>query len=404
MKKKLFEGIKVADFGWVAEGPMIAKYLGDYGAEVIRLEGRKRPEPMRARGPHKDGIVGLDRSLSSNQWNTSKFGLAIDLSKPKGVEIAKRIVAWSDIVIENFSGGAMKEMGLGYEVLKKIKPDVIMLSSCMMGQTGPYASSPGTGSLLPALSGMVDIHGWPDRMPIQPGAYTDWVAVHYNVIVLLAALDYRRRTGKGQYIDVSQFEANIHFLSPLSLDYTVNQRVDSRVGNHYDYAAPHNAYRCRGEERWCAIAIFNDEEWRNFCRVIGNPPWTRDARFSSLQARKSNEDELDKLVEEWTINYTADEVMKLMQAAGVIAGILETGEDLMEYDPQLKHRQFFYELNHPVIGKYRASRAGCFVLSKDSCELRSAPMVGEHNEYILKDILGMSDEEVAELVVEGVIE
>jgi benzylsuccinate CoA-transferase BbsF subunit len=404
MKKKLFEGLKVADFGWVAEGPMIAKYLSDYGAEVVRLEGRKRPEPMRARGPHKDGVIGLDRSASSNQWNTSKLSLAINLSKPGGVEIAKKIVAWADIVIENFSGGAMAEMGLGYDELKKIKRDIIMLSTCMMGQTGPYASSPGTGSLLPALSGMVHIHGWPERMPIQPGAYTDWVAIHYNVTALLAALDYRRRTGDGQYIDISQYEANVHFLAPLVLDYSVNKRIGGRIGNHCDYAAPHNAYRCLGEEKWCTIAVFNDEEWGNLCRVIGNPIWTKDNKFSSLLTRKENEDELDKLIEEWTIKHTAEEVMKLMQASGVTAGILESGEDLMEYDPQIKHRQFFYELNHPEIGKYRASRAGCFIFSKDSCELKSAPLLGEHNEHILKDILGLRDEEIAQFVIDGVIE
>ncbi|GAG27297.1 unnamed protein product, partial [marine sediment metagenome] len=254
MEKKLFEGVKVADFGWVAEGPMVTKYLADYGAEVIRLEGRSRPEPMRALGPHKDNIVGLDRSGSTSQWNTSKLSLAINLAKPKGVEVAKRLVAWADIVVENFSGEAMQRMGLGYEELQKIKPDIIMLSTCMMGQTGPYATSPGTGSTLPALSGITNITGWPDRMPVQPGAYTDWVAVHYNVLAILAALDYRRRTGKGQYIDVSQYETGVHFLAPLAMDYAVNQRVAGRVGNRCDYAAPHNAYRCRGDERWCAIA------------------------------------------------------------------------------------------------------------------------------------------------------
>jgi benzylsuccinate CoA-transferase BbsF subunit len=241
-------------------------------------------------------------------------------------------------------------------------------------------------------------------MPIQPGAYTDWIAVHYNVAILLAAIDHRRRTGKGQYIDVSQYETGIHFLSPLVLDYTINGRVGGRTGNRYDYAAPHNAYRCRGDDKWCAIAVFTDEEWKCFCSVIGSPAWARDEKFATLQARKANEDELDKFVEEWTIKHSSEEVMTLMQASGVGAGILETGGDLMVNDPQLKHRHFFYELEHPEVGKYEASRAGCFILSKVSCDLKSAPLLGEHNEYILKHILGMSDEEVAELVIKRVVE
>lgn len=403
MPKKLLEGVKVADFGWVAEGPMTAKYLADYGADVIRLEGRSRPEIMRSLGPFKDGVVGYNRSGSFNQWNTSKRSLAVNLTKPGGVEVAKKLITWSDVVVENFSGGAMERMGLGYAEMKKLKPDIIMLSTCMQGQTGPHASSPGSGVTLPALSGFHHITGWPDGLPASAGAYTDWIAVHYNVLVILAALDYRRRTGQGQYLDMSQYEDGVQFLGPLLLDYTVNQRVAGRIGNRCDYAAPHGAYRCQGQDRWCAIAVFTDEEWESFCRVIGDPSWTNDARFVTLLARKQNEDELERLVEEWTINHSAEEVMTLMQAAGVGAGVLQNGEDLMEHDPQLKHRRFFWELDHPEVGKYRAPRAG-FLLSKVPCELRYAPLLGEHNEYVLKEILGMSDDEIAELVVAGVLE
>ena len=202
---------------------------------------------------------------------------------------------------------------------------------------------------------------------------------------------------------MSQYENGVHFMAPLILDYVVNQRVANRMGNRYPYAAPHGAYRCRGEDRWCAIAVFTDEEWQSFCKVIGNPAWTNDPKFSTLLARKENEEELDRLVEEWTINHSAEEVMSMMQAAGVAAGTVQTAEDLLEHDPQLKHRHFFWELEHPEIGKYRARRPP-FMLSKSPCELRRAPLLGEHNEYVLKEILGMSDEEIAELVIEGVIE
>jgi benzylsuccinate CoA-transferase BbsF subunit len=273
----------------------------------------------------------------------------------------------------------------------------------MQGHTGPYANHPGFGYHLSALAGFSHITNWPDRQPPWLGPYTDYIAPHFNALAILAALDYRRRTDKGQYFDMSQYETGVHFLAPLILDYVVNQRVANRMGNHSSNAAPHGAYRCRGEDRWCAIAVFTDEEWQSFSKVIGNPTWTNDARFATLPARKGSEAELDRLVEEWTINRSAEEVMTMMQVAGVAAGVLQTGEDLLEHDPQLKHRRSFRELDSPEIGKYYAPGPP-FVLSKSSYELRRAPLLGEHNEYALKEILGISDEEIAELVIEEVIE
>jgi crotonobetainyl-CoA:carnitine CoA-transferase CaiB-like acyl-CoA transferase len=319
------------------------------------------------------------------------------------VEIAKKFVARADIVVENMAGGVMERMGLGYEELKKVKPDIIMLSACMQGQTGPHFSLPGLGSHLAALAGFCQVTGWPEQEPTEVGAYTDYIVPSFATSCLLAALLHRRRTGRGQYIDMSQFEAGAHLMAPLILDYVVNQRIANRMGNRHIYAAPHGAYRCRGEDRWCVIAVFTDEEWQNFARVIGNPQWTNDLKFSTLVARKENEDELDRLVQEWTINYAAEEVMGLMQAAGVAAGVVETCEDQMERDPHLKQRGYFHELDHPEGFKHRVPRHA-FVLSKLPGEVRRAPLLGEHNEYALKELLGMSDEEIAELVIEGVVE
>ncbi|MBA7623749.1 Formyl-CoA:oxalate CoA-transferase [subsurface metagenome] len=403
LEKKLLEGIKVADFTRNVSGPLTTKILSDYGAEVIKIESKTKFDSHRMATPSKDNIFGLNRGGDFNQDNTGKLSVTLNLAHPKGVEVAKRLIGRADIVVENFAGGVMKRMGLGYAELKKVKPDIIMLSSCMQGQTGPHANHPGFGFHLTALSGFSHITGWNDRDPLGLGPYTDFIAPHYNVLAILAALDYRRRTGKGQYFDVSQYENGVHFMAPLILDYVVNQRVASRMGNRSAYAAPHGAYRCRGEDRWCAIAVFTDEEWQSFGKVIGNPALTTNPKFSSLPARKKNEEELDNLVEEWTINHSPEEVMSMMQTAGVAAGVVETGEDLLEHDPQLKHRHFFWELDHPEIGKYRA-RGPAFVLSKCPCELWRAPLLGEHNEYALKEILGMSDEEIAELVIEGVLE
>lgn len=492
MEKKLLDGIKVADFCRVIVGPLTTKTLTEYGAEVIKIESRKAIDLYRTFGPEPD------LSGHFTQWNTGKRSVTLDLTHPKGVEVAKRIVAWADIVVENYAGGVMERLGLGYEVLKEVKPDIIMLSSCMQGQTGPYAKHPGMGFQLSALSGFSHITGWPDRPPPELGVYTDFITPQYNVSILLAALLYRRRTGKGLYIDTSQFETGLQFMAPLILDYMVNGRVASRTGNQCPDVAPHNAYRCRdeytwcaftvftdkvwegfckvtgnpawtkdpkfstpasrnenakeldrlveewtinyppeqvvmmmqtagvvvdrlstgkyqpghnppgtyrcrNEERWCAIAVFTDEEWKSFCRVIGNPAWTKEPRFSTLLARKENEDELDRLVGEWTINHSAQEVMTVMQAGGVAAGLVETGEDQLEHDPQTRHRNMFPELDHPRLGKHHAV-ASPFIMSKTPCQLTRAPLLGEHNQYVLKEILGMSDEEIAELVVSGALE
>jgi benzylsuccinate CoA-transferase BbsF subunit len=394
MEKKLLDGIKVVDFTWHLTGPLTTKHLSDLGAEVIRVESRKRPDIQRTGA----------RFGSFNQYNTGKLGITLNLATPRGLDLIKRIIARADIVVDNFAGGAMERMGLSYEVLKKIKPDIIMLSSCMQGQTGPYAKHPGSGHRLTALSGFNHITGWPDREPGWIAAYTDFVAPRYNIIAIMAALEYRRRTGKGQYLDMSQYEAGIQFMAPLVLDYAVNKRVAGRMGNQCPYAAPYNAYRCQGEDRWCAIAVFTDEEWESFCKVIGNPALIRDPRFATLLARKENEEELDRLVNRWTINHSAEEVMNMMQAAGVAAGVVETGEDLLDKDPQLKHRHTFIELEHPEVKKYRTQVGAHFLLSKYTFDVKRAPLLGEHNEYVFKEILGIPDNEFDKLVKEGVID
>lgn len=403
MPTNLLEGVKVADFSWIITGPVTTKTLADCGAEVVKIEGRSKSDLQRTTPPFKDTIQGVDRAGSFLLWNTGKLSLALNLTSPKGLDVAKRLVAWSDIVIENFAGGVMKKMGLGYEELKKINPDIIMLSTCMQGQTGPFANQPGTGFQLTSLCGFSQITGWPDRLPPAIGPYTDFVGPLFNVFVVLAALDYRDRTGKGQYIDMAQYENGVHIMAPLVLDYAVNKRIATRMGNRHISLAPHGAFPCRGKDRWCAIAVGKDEEWESLCKLLDYPEWTKGPRFATLLGRKENEDELDKLLSEWTIKHSPEEVMTRLQAAGVPAGIVATGDDLMEKDPQVKHRRFFRELDHPIVTKYRAPGPQ-FHSSKVEIELKRSPLFGEHNEYVLKELLHMSDEEIAELILAGVIE
>lgn len=403
MKKRLLDGIKVVDFSQIATGPLTTKYLADWGATVLKIEGRSRIDAMRNNPPFKDGIPGLNRAGRFNQWNSSKMSTALNLRRPRAVELAKRFVAWGDVVIDNFASGVMERLGLGYEDLKQVKPDIIMISSSLLGHSGPYSESRGFGTILSALSGFNQITGWPDREPPDLGVYTDFIGHHFHAFIILAALINRRHTGQGQYIDISQFQCALQFIAPLLLDYSINGRVAERLGNRSTSVAPHGAYPCLGEDRWCAIAVYSDQEWQSLCQIMGNPAWTNDPRFSTLLARKKNEDELDKLIGAWTVTQRAEDIMGRLQAAGVPAGLLETGEDLIEHNPQLKHLRFFCEVPHPEIGKYIVHRTP-FTLSRAAYEVTRAPLLGEHNQYALKEILGLSDEEMADLVIDGAVE
>jgi benzylsuccinate CoA-transferase BbsF subunit len=401
--KNIFEGIRVLDFCWMGVGPLTSKYLGEYGAEVIKIESSIRTDPTRSIPPFKDNTPGMERSATYSRLNNNKYSITINLKHPGGIELAKQLIAKSDIVVDGWTPGTMARFGLSYEEIKKVKPDIIMLSTCMQGQTGPASAHPGSGFTLTSLTGFNYITGWPDRAPAGIyGPYTDVIAPIYNAACIMGALDYRRRTGKGQYLDLSQCECSVQFLSPLVLDYVVNGREFDRKGNHCDYAAPHGVYKCQGEDRWCAITAFTDEEWGNFCTVIGNPEWTKDPKFASISGRVKNAAELDELIETWTISRPPEEVMSLMQNAGVAAGVVKTGEDLWE-DPQFNYYKILDTLEHPEIGTCVGMRTG-INMPMASSELKRAPLFGEHTEYICTQVLGMSDEEFVGLLADGVLE
>ena len=404
LRKNVFEGVKVADFAWVAAGPQVSRELAEHGATVVRVESHRRVEAFKAVAPFKDGKPGIDRAALGAMTGTNKYGISLDLNRLRGQEIARKLVMWADVVTDSMTPGTMKRWGLDYEACKKIRPDIIYFSTCQMGQYGPYAGFAGYGTQAAAVAGFHSVCGWPDRDPATVfGAYTDYISPWYLAIDLIGALLYRHQTGQGMYLEQSQMEAGASILGPALLDYAVNGRTADRMGNRDPYAAPHGVYPCRGTDRWIAIAVCTDKEWRAFCRVLGNPDWTRDPKFATLLGRKENEDELDALVAEWTGKHTAEEVMTLMQGAGVAAGITQTAEDLLEHDPQLKHRKHFVELMHKEIGPM-AYRAPAYKLSKTPAELyRAGPCLGEDNEYVYGQILGFSDDEIAELLAEGVI-
>jgi benzylsuccinate CoA-transferase BbsF subunit len=405
MDKRLpFQGVKVIDWTQAAAGPLACRYFADFGAEVIKIESTKFPDFIRLSLPYKDNIPGLDRAYSFILFNTGKESFTLDLKKPHGKELFKKLVGWADIVIQNQRPGLMKSMGLGYEELQKVKEDIILIDLSIVGQEGPLTGNGGWGANSMAQTGHFYLYAHPGGEPLTPGftATTDVISPLFVAMAGIAALDRKRSTGKGQYIDIAQLEPAAYFLGPGLLDYAVNKRIQQPMGNRNPRGAPHNAFRCQGDDKWCAIAVFTDEEWESFCRVIGNPEWAKSPKFATLSARKENEDELEKLVNEWTINYPAKEVMVMMQEVGVPAGVLQTTEDIVDYDPQVKARELLPIRHHPVMGDCLHARWP-FILSKTPAEIQTSPCLGEHNRYVCTEILGMSDEEFAELVDSEVI-
>lgn len=404
MADKALAGIKVVEFAAFAAGPMVGKHLGEHGAQVIHVESRARPDGFRQHyPPYKDNLPGLNRTGSFAIFNDSKYGVTLNLKSPRSVELANRLIAWADVLIENFVPGVMERLGLGYAAAHAVNPALVYLSSCNMGQTGPKASQRGFGSQLTSQSGFTYLAGYPEGDPmLLYGPYIDFVAVGFGVTAVMAALDERQRTGRGQYIDLAQYETGLQFIIPALLEYQVNGRIMTHDGNRNPHAAPHNAYPCQGNDRWCVIAVFAEDEWRALCRVANHPEWATDARFATLAARKQNEDELDRVIGEWTAQFTPHAVMERLQAAGVQAGVVNTLGDLFD-DPQLQHRQIWRELPHAELGRFYYE-APPFDLSETPAELRPSPLLGEHNRYVYGEILGLADAEIDELMQQGVIE
>jgi crotonobetainyl-CoA:carnitine CoA-transferase CaiB-like acyl-CoA transferase len=375
--------LRVVDFTWVLAGPYATRILADYGAEVIKIQ------PVADWG---DGNI----SGYFNTWNRNKLSLSLNLNKPQGIKIIKRLIQLSDVVIENFSPRVMRNWGLDYATLVEIKPDLIMLSMSGLGQTGIWKDRIAFGATIHAFSGLTATTTFPGQPPMGLGySYADHVAGLVATLSILEALEYRRRTGQGQYIDLSELEAVASLLGVAILDYTVNHRITSPVGNRPCYlaAAPHSIYRCRGEDRWCTLAVFNDTQWEAFCDVLGNPLWTKEERFATLSSRLDNLEELDRLVERWTLEHTPEEVMASLQQVGIACGVVQDASALSR-DPQLKARGFFVEADHPIMGKTSFDGSPIKLSATPAQLSRAAPLLGQDNEYVLAELLGMSEEEV----------
>ncbi len=390
-------GLKVLDFMWVMAGPIFTRVLSDYGATVIRVESTTRLDAVRASPPFKNDELEMSNSAPYSNFNAGKTGVTIDPSNPAGKEVILDLVRWADVVTESFSPKAMKAWGLDYENLKAVNPGIVMVSSCLMGQTGDRAMVPGYGNMAAAITGFYQLTGWPDRSPAGPYlAYTDGVSPRFMVATLMAALEHRRKSGTGQHIDLSQAEAAIHLLAPAILDYELTGEILQRRGNRDDVMCPHGVFPAAGEDRWVAIACQDDSAWSRLCEVMSLQDLAADEGLSAASARKNREDDLEARIAGWTSTHDAQEVQNLLIAAGVAAYVVQDGEQCMA-DPQNVSRDHFIRAQQSSAGelllessRYRFSRTPAVVT-------RAGPDQGEHNFEVLAEVLGYDGDRIADI-------
>lgn len=402
-REAVFAGLKVADFSWVGAGPLVSKDLANLGATVLRVESEKFIDPLRIIPPWKDGVPNHSTGHCMANFNQSKLGLALDLGSPGARDVAMRLVDWADVVVESFVPGTAAKYGLDAESLRARRPDLVMLSSCMRGQTGPERTYTGFGMQGASLAGFVAVTGWPDRLPAGPfAAYSDFIAPRYSQAALVAALLHRNRTGEGQYIDLSQVEAAIHFLEPEILDWTVNGRVAGLRGADSDRACPHGVHRGAGQERFVAIACETAAQWRALRGELAPLARFGGDAYDVLAARLAVRDDLEAAVAEACATEDVFALAARLRRAGVPAYAVLRASDLA-HDAQLAHREFFVELDHPRIGPNRYDGPVSRFSATPHAPRHAGPTIGQHTEHVLRDHLGYTDDEISELAAAGAL-
>jgi len=401
------DGVRVVDMTWVWAGPYLGSLLGMLGAEVIKVESRSRPDffrrfvvwPLADAEPEE---LGPNEGMMFNTVNLSKLGVALNLVRPEGIDLIKRLVAVSDVVIENMRAGILKRMGLDYEALRAVNPRIILLSSSARGGAGPEAHYAGYASVHHAVGGGTYITGYPDGPPGYAIGDVDLMNATAGAFAVVAALYHRKETGEGQFIDFSQCEGVTALIGEVLLDYQMTGRIPGRKGNSDDFMAPHNLYPCWGVDRWLAIAVETDEEFAALARVMEKPELADDPRFATAAARKRNEAELDAIISEWTRLRDRDLMARQLGEAGVAAAPSRDARDLMR-DPHLRARGVFVELDHPETGP-RDFVGLPWRMSGCQPALKRSPLLGEHNDYVFGQLLGLDEAEIARLKKSGIIE
>ena len=397
MSRPPLDGIRVADFCWAWAGPYGALQLAHLGADVIRIESAKRLCPSRLIPPWPDNKSGVNRAGYFNQYNQGKRSLTLDLKAPEAIDIAKTLVSKSDIVMNNFASGVMEKLGVGYDVLRRIKPDIIMVSLPGYGTSGPEKDFVSYGPPQVAQSGLSALTGYVGGPPMMAGfSYGDPNGGVHATFAVMAALLHREKTGQGQYIDLSQWEAAIMLLPEALMDYSMNGTQPERMGNRDPHMAPHGVFRSKGDDRWISLSVRDEAEWQRLCEVMGQPALSADARFASLAARKENEAALEAIVTAWTQERTADEATQALQNAGIPAYPALDALDMVN-SPHVGARDYFVELEHPEVGTRRHMGIP-WTMSRTPCEIRRpAPCLGQDTDAVLTDIVGLSQDEIAAL-------
>ena len=415
MIKLSLENIRIVSLGIAWAVPRAVTILADLGAEVIKVEsiqfmdvGRGKAKTGMAVGAYPDNNPGdrpYNRRGLIHHTNRNNLGITLDLTRPVGREIFKKLVKISDIVTSGFPPSTMEKLGVNYTILKEVKSDIIMLSMPAYGATGPESNYTAWGASQEQMAGMTELTGYigENEMPMKSGIdYGDPTAGAMAAGFLLAALYYRLQTGKGQLIDISQCEVTSMLIGEIIMDYTMNQRLWKRMGNRDPIIAPQGCYRCAGEDKWVVISVYSDEQWQAFCQAIGDPPWTKQEKFSDILSRWQNHDDLDRLIGKWTMEHSHYEVMEMMQKADVPAGAVLNPQERRE-NLHLHERGFFLQGTHPEVGTH-FYQGPPMKLSKSPITIRRlGPALGEHNEYVLRDLLGFSREEIAKLERDQII-
>ncbi len=397
------EGVRVTEFTSAWAGPYATCLLGFLGAEVIKVESKRRIDHARFMAFSTGKVFsGPDESSVFNSLNTNKLSITLNITKPKAVDLAKKVIKESDVVIENMRPGVMPRLGLGYEDLIDVKPDIIYLSSSACGQTGPEKGNVGYAPNFAASGGLCHLTGYADWEPSGFLGAIDLRSANTAAFAILAALIYRQTTGEGQFIDMSSQESIAILSGDAFLDYIMNQRTPMRQGNQDDFKAPHNCYLCKGDDKWISIAVGDDKEFQSLCKAMGKPELANDERFSEVKNRWDNQDELAPIISEWTKDQEYYDVMKKLQNVGVAAAPSLSPEGLFK-DPHLNKRGVFMQVDHPNLGKDWMVSPPWRLSETPASIRRHAPLLGEHNEQIFCEMLGMSKEEIKLLEDEQVV-
>ena len=397
------DGVRVVELGWAAAGPLVGTYLASHGADVIHLESSTALDPFRSTyPPFKDNKPGPDRAAMFSFYNAGKRGVTLDLKQPKAVELALRLIATADVVIESFPAGTLARRGLSIDAMRKAKPDLIVLSSCNQGQTGPHAQHPGYGSQLTALAGFTQLLGDPARTPvILYGPYIDYIAVGYGVIAILAALERHARTGQGCVIDLSQYEAGLQFMAPALLEYDANGTIPTRAANRDRVAVPHGVYPTSEPDSWIALSVWDDMEWARLREALGDPEWARELSLGTAEGRRAKEPWIDERIAEWSRRQPRERAVARLRAKGLRAAEVRAIGELFR-DAQLVERRAWRTAKHPVIGDVRLMAPPFLLSAASQGPDRPGPLLGEHTEEVIRGIVGVDAAEYAALEAAGV--